>query len=39
MVFILQKVIQAAVYVWLRDFKVRKSYRENAGFYFEVLAC
>ena len=37
-VFILQKVIQAAVYVWLRDFKVRESYRENARFYFEVLA-
>ncbi|XP_029188166.2 uncharacterized protein LOC114955486 [Acropora millepora] len=37
-VFILQKVIQAAVYVWLRDFKVRESCRENARFYFEVLA-
>ena len=37
-VFILQKVIQAAVYVWLRDFRVRESCRENARFYFEVLA-
>ena len=37
-IFILQKVIQAVVYVWLRDFKVRESYRENARFYFEVLA-
>ncbi|XP_015756382.1 PREDICTED: uncharacterized protein LOC107335852 isoform X1 [Acropora digitifera] len=37
-VFILQKIIQAAVYVWLRDFKVRDSCRENARFYFEVLA-
>ncbi|XP_074617652.1 uncharacterized protein LOC141876796 isoform X2 [Acropora palmata] len=37
-VFILQKVIQAAAYVWLRDFKVRESYRENARFYFEALA-
>ncbi|XP_015756387.1 PREDICTED: uncharacterized protein LOC107335853 isoform X4 [Acropora digitifera] len=37
-VFILQKVIQAAVYVWLRDFKVREACRENARFYFEVLA-
>ena len=37
-VFILQNFIQAAVYVWLRDFKVRESYRENARFYFEVLA-
>ena len=37
-VFILQKVIQAVVYVWLRDFKVREPYRENARFYFEVLA-
>ena len=37
-VFILQKVIQAAAYVWLRDFKVRDSYRENARFYFEALA-
>ena len=37
-VFILQKVLQTAVYVWLRDFKVRESYRENARFYFEVLA-
>ena len=37
-VFILQKVIQATVYVWLRDFKVREFYRENARFYFEVLA-
>ena len=37
-VFIVQKVIQAAVYVWLRDFKVRESCRENARFYFEVLA-
>ena len=37
-VFIIQKVIQAAVYVWLRDFRVRKSCRQNARFYFEVLA-
>ncbi|XP_074618792.1 uncharacterized protein LOC141877650 [Acropora palmata] len=37
-VFIVQKATQAAVYVWLRDFKVRESYRENARFYFEVLA-
>ena len=37
-VFIVQKVIQAAVYVWLRDFRVRESCRENARFYFEVLA-
>ncbi|XP_074615990.1 uncharacterized protein LOC141875580 [Acropora palmata] len=36
--FILQKVIQAAVYVWLRDFRVRESCREDARFYFEVLA-
>ena len=37
-VFIVQKVIQAVVYVWLRDFRVRESCRENARFYFEVLA-
>ena len=37
-VFIVQKVIQAAVYVWLRDFRVRESCRENARFYFDVLA-
>ena len=37
-VFIVQKAIQAAVYVWLRDFRVRESYRENARFYFEALA-
>ena len=37
-VFIVQKATQAAVYVWLRDFKVRESCRENARFYFEVLA-
>ena len=35
---ILQKVIRASVYVWLRDFKVRECYRENARFYCEVLA-
>ncbi|XP_067052884.1 uncharacterized protein [Acropora muricata] len=37
-VFILQKATQAAVYVWLRDCRVRESCRENARFYFEVLA-
>ena len=37
-VFIVQKATQAAVYVWLRDFRVRESYRENARFYFEALA-
>ncbi|XP_029188089.2 uncharacterized protein LOC114955426 isoform X2 [Acropora millepora] len=37
-VFIVQKATQAVVYVWLRDFRVRESYRENARFYFEALA-
>ncbi|XP_068722059.1 uncharacterized protein [Montipora capricornis] len=37
-VFIVQKVIQVTVYVWLRDFKVREAFKENASFYFMVLA-
>ncbi|XP_068695820.1 uncharacterized protein [Montipora foliosa] len=37
-VFTVQKVIQVTVYVWLRDFKVREAFKENASFYFKVLA-
>ena len=37
-VFFVQKFIQVAVYVWLRGLEVRDSYRENAQFYFKVLA-
>ena len=36
--FIVQKVIQVTVYVWLRNFKVREAFKENASFYFKVLA-
>ena len=36
--FIVQKFIQVAVYVWLRNSRVCDSYRGNAQFYFKVLA-
>ena len=37
-IFIVQKFIQVIVYVWLRNSRVCDSYKENAKFYFEVLA-
>lgn len=36
--FIVQKLIQVAVYLWLRKSRVRNSYKESAQFYFKVLA-
>lgn len=33
-----QKFIQAGVYFWLRNTKACESYRENAQFYFKILA-
>lgn len=37
-IFIVQKFIQAAVYVSVRSLRVRETYRENAQFYFKILA-
>ena len=37
-VFVVQKFIQVAVYVWLRDQTVCSAFRKNAQFYFRVLA-
>ena len=37
-IFIVQKFIQVAIYVWLRGTKVCEPYRENAQFYLKVLA-
>ena len=36
--FIVQKFIQAGVYIWLRNTRPCESYRENAQFYFKILA-
>lgn len=36
--YVVQKLIQVAVYVWLRNSRVRDYYKENAQFYFKVLA-
>ena len=37
-IFIAQKLIQAGVYFWLRNTRPCESYRENAQFYFKILA-
>lgn len=37
-IFIVQKFIQAGVYIWLRNTRASESYRENAQFYFKILA-
>ena len=37
-IFIVQKSIQAAVYISLRNLRIRETYRENAQFYFKILA-
>lgn len=37
-IFIIQKFIQAGVYIWLRNTKPCESYKENAQFYFKTLA-
>lgn len=37
-IFIAQKFIQAAVYVWLRNSRACECYKENAQFYFKILA-
>ena len=36
--FIVQKFIQAGVYFWLRNTRPCESYKENAQFYFKILA-
>lgn len=38
MIYIVQKFIQAGVYIWLRNTTAREPYRENAQFYFKILA-
>lgn len=37
-IFIVQKFIQAGVYFWLRNTRPCESYKENAQFYFKILA-
>ena len=37
-IFIVQKFIQAGVYLWLRNTRPSESYRESAQFYFKILA-
>lgn len=38
MIYIVQKFIQAGVYIWLRNTRAREPFRENAQFYFRILA-
>lgn len=37
-IFIVQKFIQAGVYIWLRNTRPCESSKENAQFYFKILA-
>lgn len=37
-IFIVQKFVQAGVYFWLRNTRPCESYKENAQFYFKILA-